>query len=157
MVAYANERGGSDRVEVILAASRRALSVLLMLFVFVGATAIAMALWPESWLGKWPLRFPLLFPIVVLLAFFCLRLGRGRSDVRADAPEVKVVLNDEFRRANLHRAQRIALVLVLVAQVPLGLLFLRVPAARAVIGMGGTTIALGVSAAILLFLLFERE
>ena len=34
---------------------------------------------------------------------------------------------------------------------------MRVQTTRAVIGMGGTTIALGVSAVILLFLFFDRE
>ena len=157
VVADANERGGGDRVEMLLRVNRRALAVLLLLIVFLGATAVAMASWPDTWLGQWPLRFPLLFPIAVLLAFFCLRFFGGGRNFRPDAAEVKVVLNDDFRRANLLRAQRIALVLILSAQVPLGLLFMRVPTTRAVIGMGGTTIALGVSAVILLFLFFDRE
>lgn len=157
VVVVANERGGGDRIEMLLRVNRRALAVVLLLIVFLGATAMAMALWPDTWLGEWPLRFPLLFPIAVLLAFSCLRFLRGGRDFRADAAEVKVVLNDDFRRANLLRAQRIALVLILIAQVPLGLLFMRVETPRAVIGMGGTTIALGVSAVILLFLFFDRE
>ena len=157
VVAGANKRGGGDRVEMLLRMNRRALAVLSLLIVFLGATAMAMALWPDTWLGEWPLRFPLLFPIAVLLALSCLRFLGGGRDFRADAAEVKVVLNDDFRRANLLRAQRIALVLILMAQVPLGLLFMRVQTTRAVIGMGGTTIALGVSAVILLFLFFDRE
>lgn len=157
MVADAIERGGGDRVEMLLRVNRRALGVVLLLIVFLGGTAMAMALWPDTWLGEWPLRFPLLFPIAVVMAFFCLRFFGGGRDFRADAAEVKVVLNDDFRQANLARAQRIALVLILIAQVPLGLLFMRVQTTRAVIGMGGTTIALGVSAVILLFLFFDRE
>jgi signal transduction histidine kinase len=157
VVVDANERGGGDRVETLLRVNRRALAVLSLLTVFLGATAVAMALWPDIWLGQWPLRFPLLFPIAVLLAFFCLRFFGGGRDFRSDAAEVKVVLNDDFRRANLLRAQRIALGLILIAQVPLGLLFMHVQTTRAVIGMGGTTIAFGVSAVILLFLFFDRE
>jgi hypothetical protein len=156
VVADVNERGGGDRVEMLLRVNRRALAVILLLIVFLGATAMAIAIWPDTWLGEWPLRFPLLFPIAVLLASFCLRFLGGGRDFRADAAEVKVVLNDDFRRANLLRAQRIALVLILIAQVPLGLLFMRVQSTRAVIGMGGATIALGLSAVILLFLFFDR-
>ena len=89
-----------------------------------GRTRMAMALWPDTPLAEWPLRFPLLFPIAVLLAFFSLRFFGGGREFRADAAEVKVILNDDFRRANLLRAQRIALVLILIAQVPLGVLFM---------------------------------
>jgi len=142
---------------MLLRVNRRALAVILLLNVFLGATVMALALWPDTWLGQWPLRFPLLFPIAVLLAFSWLRFLGGGRNFRPDAAEVTVVLNDDLRRANLLRAQRIALVLILSAQVPLGLLFMRVPTTRAVIGMGGTTIALGVSAVLLLFLFFDRE
>src|SRR5206468_8934591 len=77
VVVDASKRGGGDRVEMLLRVNRRALAVLMLLIVFLGATAIAIALWPDIWLGEWPLRFPLLFPIAVLLAFFCLRfLGK---------------------------------------------------------------------------------
>ncbi len=157
MVVNTDERGGGDTVEMLLRMNRRALAVLSLLIVFLGATAMAMALWPDTPLAEWPLRFPLLFPIAVLVAFFSLRFFGGGREFRADAAEVKVILNDDFRRANLLRAQRIALVLILIAQVPLGVLFMRVQPTRAVIGMGGTTIALGVSAVILLFLFFDRE
>ena len=157
MIASANKRSSSDRVELLMRTSRRALAVLLLFTVFLGATVIAIALWPDTWLGEWPLRFPLLFPIAVLLAFFSLHLLHGRRDLRTDAPEARVLLNDDFRRANLLRAQRVALILILIAQLPLGLLFMRVQTTRAVLGMGGTTVALGASAVILLFLFFDRE
>ena len=157
MIAAANGESRSDRVEMLMRTSRRALTVVLLLILFLGATVMAIALWPDTWLAEWPLRFPLLFPIAVLLAFFGLRLLHGGRDLRTDAPEAKVLLNDDFRRANLLRAQRVALYLTLAAQVPLGLLFMRVQTTRAVMGMAGTTITLGASAVILLFLFFDRE
>ena len=158
MVAQeSGKEGGSERVEMFLRTSRRALGVLLLLVFILEATVIAMVFWPGTWLAQWPMRFPLAFPILVLLAFLALRLTRDGRKLRADAPESKVVVNDEFRRANLLRAQRAALILVLIAQVPLGLLFMRVPATLAVLGMGGTTMALAMSAVILLFLFFDRE
>ena len=152
-----SSENGTDRVEMFLRTSRRALGVVLLFIFILEATVIAAAFWPETWLGSWPMRFPLAFPILVLLAFMALRLTRDGLKLRADAPEAKVVLNDEFRRASFLRAQRLALILVLIAQVPLGLLFLRVPIARALLGMGGTTIAIGGGAVILLFLYFDRE
>ncbi len=152
-----NKKSGSERVEMFLRTSRRALGVLLLLVFILEATVIAIAFWPATWLAEWPTRFPLAFPFLVLLAFMALRLTRDGRELRANAPEAKVVVNDEFRQANLLRAQRWAFILVLIAQVPLGLLFMRVSVTRAVLGMGGTTIALGMSAVILLFLFFDRE
>lgn len=152
-----HKEGGSERVEMFLRTSRRALAVLLLFAFILGATVIAMAFSPDTWLAKWPMRFPLAFPFLVLLVFMALRLMRDGRGLRADAAEAKLVLHDEFRQANLLRAQRWAFILVLVAQVPLGLLFMRAPATRAVLGMGGMTIALGMSATILLFLFFDRE
>jgi hypothetical protein len=157
VIAQATNTEGGGRVEMFLRTSRRALGVVLLLVFFLEATVIAMAFWPATWLAEWPMRFPLAFPILVWLAFMALRLTRDGRELRANAPEAKVVLNDEFRQANLLRAQRWAFILVLIAQLPLGLLFMRVPVARAVLGMGGTTIALGMSAVILLFLFFDRE
>ncbi|MGE5112133.1 MAG: hypothetical protein ACM3JB_14820 [Acidobacteriaceae bacterium] len=152
-----NKERSSARVEMFLRTSRRALVVVLLFVFILEATVIAVAFWPATWLAEWPMRFPLAFPIFVLLAFMALRLMRDGRELRANAPEAKVVLNDEFRQANLLRAQRWAFILILIAQLPLGLLFMRVPVTRAVLGMGGTTIALGMSAVILLLLFFDRE
>ena len=68
-----------------------------------------------------------------------------------------MIRQDEFRRVNLSRAQRAALIGVLILQIPLGLLFSHLPAMRAVIAMGVTTITLGMATVITLFLFFDRD
>jgi hypothetical protein len=156
-VGESEKKGGNERIEMVLRSSRLALEVVVLLIIFLEATVVAVVFWPSTWLGQWPLRYPLAFPFVVVLVFMLLRLTGGRHNLRPDAAEAKVVLNDEFRRANFLRAQRVALMLVIIAQVPLGLLFMRVPATRAVFGMGASTMGLGISVTILLFLFFDRE
>jgi hypothetical protein len=58
-------------------------------------------------------------------------------------PEARTVLNDEWRRLNIDRATRVAFIVALIAQVPLGLLFAPLPPGRGVIAMAVATVALG--------------
>lgn len=53
-------------------------------------------------------------------------LLRGRA-WDPNSREVKKLQQDEFRRINLSRAQRAALIVVLVLQIPIGLLFAHLP------------------------------
>lgn len=147
----------AQRVEVLLRASRRALVVLCVAILWLGSTALAVALRPGSLLAIWPLRAPWLFPVAMIGAWGALRASMHWQCWRADAPEVAVIEQDELRRASLSRAQRWALIVVLVAQVPLGVALLHVPGPRAVLGMAGGTIALGMTTVIAAFLFLDRE
>jgi hypothetical protein len=146
-----------DETDLLLRASRRALFLVLLLILALGATVLGRALWPDSVLATWPVRFPWLLPVLVVIMGVAGRLlMRGRTwDPKG--LEMKKIQHDEFRQMNLSRAQRAALITVLVLQIPLGLLFAHLPGMRAVMAMGAATITLAMALLIALFLFFDRE
>src|SRR5437868_6112369 len=89
-----------DRAELLLRGSRRSLTVVLALVLLIAATVIAHVLRPGSLLADWASRMPWLLPVAIagLFVFFIARLPRP---LRRDHPDVKMMLNDEFRQANL--------------------------------------------------------
>jgi hypothetical protein len=145
----------SERAELLLRTSRRALLVVLGLVLFVAATLIAHVIRPGSLLADWASRMGWLFPFVVVGVYLLLNLPRQRP-FRADDPEVKTMLKDEFRQVNLARAQRIALIVVLVAQMPLAFFLSGLTAAGAVTVMGVATVAIAIATLIISFLYFDR-
>src|SRR5512142_2701031 len=105
----------TSRAELLLRVSRRSLFVVLALVLLIAATLIAHVVRPGSLLADWASPAPWLFPFVVFGIFLILNAPLRRP-FRPDDPEVKAMLNDEFRQTNLARAQRVALGVVLVAQ-----------------------------------------
>jgi hypothetical protein len=150
-------RSSHDETDLLLRASRRALFIVLLMVLALGATVLGRALWPDSVLATWPARLPWLLPILVVVMGVAGRLlMRGRTwDPKG--LEMKKIQHDEFRQINLSRAQRAALIGTLVLQLPLGLLFAHLPAMRAVMAMGVTTITLAITILVALFLLFDRD
>ncbi len=149
----------SDRVERSLRTSRRALIVVLIGVLIAAVTLIAHALRPGSFLSDWPSKAPWLIPvaIVVFVAISALT-RRGRASAAEAKNVMQTVLEDEFRQANLSRAQRFALVVVLLAQIPLAALSLSgLTTAAAVTVMAVTTVTLGMAALIVSFLIFDRD
>jgi hypothetical protein len=147
----------SDRGELLLRTSRRALVVLIGIVLLFAATLIAHALRPGTLLADWPSKVPWLIPIAIAAVFLLLNLPLGRRPFRPDDPDVRAMLSDEFRHANLARAQRLSLIVILVAQVPFGVLLSGLPAAAAVMVMAVATITLGMVTTIASFLFFDRE
>jgi hypothetical protein len=146
-----------DKTDLLLRASRRALFVVLLMVVAFGATVLGRAIWPESVLATWPARMPWLLPVLVVMSLIGGRMFRKGRIWDPHGPEMKKIQQDEFRRMNLSRAQRAALIVVLVLQIPLGLLFVHLPAMRAVMAMGVATITLAIVTLIALFLFFDRD
>ena len=147
----------TDQTDLFLRASRRALFIVLLMILALGATVLGRALWPDSLLATWPVRLPWLLPaLIVITAVVGRKLMQGRT-WDPNGPQEKMLLQDEFRRMNLSRAQRSALITVLVLQIPLGLLFAHLPAMRAVMAMGVTTITMGMATLISFFLFFDRD
>lgn len=152
----ANTPPTREQTELFLRMSRRALIIVLLTILLLGATQLSMALWPDAVLAQWPMRLPWLLPIAMITAVIALRVPlRGRFT--PNSPELKTFLRDEFRQANLSRAQRGALITVLIAQVPMGLLLVHLPAVKAVTAMGASTITIGMVTLIALFLFFDRD
>ena len=147
--------GPTDRPEYLLRISRRSLFALLVLVVLIAATLIAHVLRPGSLLADWASRAPWLLPVVIgaLFVFFIVPFRRS---FRANDPDVKALQNDEFRQANLARAQRVALIVVLVAQIPLAMFLSGLNAVAAVTVMGVSTITLAIATFIISFLYVDR-
>jgi hypothetical protein len=157
--------------ELLLRLHRRSMIQILTLIVAFGAFMIASALWPEAALLRWVERTPWLIPMVVILLVVVQQTSLRKHRFTMDAPEFKAIIRDEWRRRSMDRATRGALIVVLVAQVPLGLLISNLPTVelplgrllghlptlRAVMGMAVSTVTLGLAAQVALFLFFDRK
>ncbi|HLJ75613.1 MAG TPA: hypothetical protein VKU62_13560 [Thermoanaerobaculia bacterium] len=142
-----------DRIDLLLQASRRSLFVLLALILLISATIIAHVLRPGSLLADWSARAPWLLPVAIV-AIFGIVVAPMR---RLGDAEMKTLRDDEFRQANLGRAQRVALIAALVAQIPLAVLASGLTAAAAVTIMGVATVTVATATLITSFLYFERD
>jgi len=144
----------ADRIELLLQASRRSLLILLALILLIAGTIIAHVVRPGSLLADWASRAPWLLPVAIV-AIFGIVIAPMRR--RLGDAEIKTLRDDEFRQANLARAQRAALVAALVAQIPLAIFVsgLTVSAAVTIMGVGTVTVAM--ATLITSFLYFERD
>jgi hypothetical protein len=151
----------AQRVERSLRVSRRGLFVVLAIVLIAATTLVAHALRPGSLLSDWPSKAPWLIPVAAVVAFGAMSgvlTHRGRASAAEAKDVMKTVLEDEFRQANLARAQRLALIAVLLAQIPLAALSLSgLTVAAAVTVMAVTTATVGIGSLIVSFLVFDRE
>ena len=140
--------------------SRRSMVSLLFVVAILGGTALALILSPAGAVGRSSARAGWLIPVAIVIAVAAAQSSlRGRR-WNPDSPEVAAILQDEWRRTTMDRAFRFALIVVLGAQWPLGLLIGIVsglPAVRAAMAMAAASITLGLIALISLFLFFSRE
>lgn len=143
-----------SRSEKYLRFSRRSMVVLLLLVLAVGGTCVAMAFLPP--LPRWPgATLPLWITAVVIVLGLRWTTRGDRWDL--EAPEARVIVEDEWRRSNMDRARRVAFVVVLGAQLPLGLLLSSLPSLRAVMAMAFATITIGLATLLALFLYLDRD
>lgn len=141
------------RAELLLRSSRRALFVVLIMIIGAAATLLAHALRPGTLLADWPSRGPWLIP--VMIAMFAAMAGTFGPRRPAEA-EMRILLEDEFRKTNLARAQRVALIVVLLFQAPLAIVLSGLTTVAAVSAMAEATIAMGMVSLIASFLFFDR-
>lgn len=146
--------------ETLVRFSRRSMAAMLVIVPSFGAMALAMTLWPEGAASGFMAHSAWVVPIAIVILAAALRgTLRGRPwDPRS--AEAKAILNDELRQASLNRASRAALIVVLVAQLPLELLFgmlLQLSGSRTALAMAEATITLGMAAFLSFFLFFDRE
>lgn len=147
----------SNDIELLLTVSRRAFILLLIAFLWLGSTCLAIAFFPETILARWPVRAPWVFPAAVTVGWAGL-LGtvRGRR-WHPHTAEADMVMNDEFRQSNMLRAQRAGFAAVLLLQVPLALALVHVQTWRALVAMAGATITFGPAILVGVFLYLDRE
>ena len=153
-VAQMTSPNQADRTELLLRASRRSLFVLLALILIISATIIAHVLRPGSLLADWASRAPWLLPLAIVAIFATVVAPLRRRSGDAD---FKMLRDDEFRQANLARAQRAALVATVVAQIPLAISVAGLTTTAAVTTMGVGTVTVAMATLITSFLYFERD
>jgi hypothetical protein len=98
----------------------------------------------------------------LIVGFSRLLMTVDGKRIDPQSPEVKAAIHDEWRRTNMLRAARLALIVVLLGQCPLALAFAflmptQLQPARIVSAMAASTIVLGIVTTITLFLYFDGE
>jgi hypothetical protein len=146
--------------ETLVRFSRRSMAAMLVIVPALGATALAMTLWPEGAASRFMAQSAWVVPVAIVVLAAALRgtLRGRRWDPRS--PEARAILNDELRQSSLNRSSRAALIVVLVAQIPLELLFgmlVQLSATRTALAMAEATITLGMTTFISYFLFLDRE
>lgn len=137
--------------------SRRSLVATFFIVLVFGAIGIALVFFPY---GTWQKTISWMAPVAVVMTAAMLRatLRGQRWDPRS--AEVRAVLEDEWRRANMARATRVALFISVLAQWPAALTLgycTDLPPARIAIAMAVLTTTLAVGSLTALFLIFDRE
>lgn len=146
-----------DRFEMFVRFYRGKMIALLGVVVVVGAIGLALMLTPVGPVWHSVARVSLV-PVAIAIVVVVQMSLRGRRWA-PDSPEVRVAMQDEWWRTNMDRASRWALIVVLIAQWPLGLMlgFTEVPAPRGAMAMAMATITIGLATQLGLFLFFDRE
>jgi len=150
-----------DRSEVLVRFHRRSLAGLMVITLVLGALGLALALSPPGAVRQPSNLLWWLLPLVIA-AFSRLLTSMGGRHIDPQSPELKAAIQDEWRRNNMLRAARAALIVVLVGQWPLGLSlgFLTSPQltpVRVASAMAAATIMLGIVTTITFFLYLDRE
>jgi hypothetical protein len=144
------------RSDLYVRLSRRSLYALLLVILLLGAAGIAMALRPAGTVSRMMERTSWFIPILLIIVTGALQTSARKHGFTPQSPEVKAVLEDELRLASMDRARKFAFIAVLMAQVPLALLFAQWPSLHALLAMAVATITLGMTSLIALFLVFDR-
>jgi putative flippase GtrA len=144
--------------ELFLRFSRRSMIALFAIVLLLGAAALALMLSPSHEAFR-VVSLAAVAAIGVVL-MIVVRMAFQRRRWAEDAPEVKAVVYDDWRRTNMNRASRAALIVALTAQYPLALIFgfaMRLPAPVGAMAMMAATITIGLATLTGLFLFFDRD
>ncbi|HYK02399.1 MAG TPA: DUF2178 domain-containing protein [Thermoanaerobaculia bacterium] len=149
-----------NTLEVFERFSRRSMVILLFVVAILGGTALALILSPAGAVGRSAARAAWLIPVAIVIAGVATQSSLKGRRWNPASPEVAAIMQDEWRRTNMDRASRFALIVVLAAQWPLGLLIGLlggVPSVRTAMAMAAASMTLGLMTVIALFLFFGRE
>jgi len=144
--------------EVFLRFSHHKMMVFLFAVVILGGIGLCLVLLPTGPAWRTVSRISLI-PLAIAIILIAMMTVRGRR-WPSSAPEVEVVMRDEWRRMNLDRATRLALIVTLIAEYPLALLFgfgLDLAPPRPAFAMAFSTITLALTTQIGAFLYFDRD
>jgi hypothetical protein len=147
-------------VEALQRFSRRSLITVLFVVAILGGTGLALILSPEGAVSRSQARAAWLIPVAIVIAVVALQSSLQSRRWNPASPEVKTIMQDEWRRASLDRASRISLIVVLAAQWPFGLaigMLSGLPVVRASMAMAAASVTLGLLTLIMLFLYFDRD
>ena len=150
----------SNRAELLLRFSRRSMIVLLFVVVVLGGVALSLMLSPAGAVGNRANLASWLMPVAIVIIVGALQTSLRGQRWDPSSPEVKAILQDEWRQANIARASRAALIAVLILQWPLALalgFLARLSPPRMAMAMAASTMTLGLVTLISLLLYFDRE
>jgi hypothetical protein len=154
-----DETNGSS-LEIFERFSRRSMVTLFFVVTILGGTALALILSPGGAIGRSAARAAWLIPIAIVVAGAAVQSSLKGRRWNPASPEVEAIMQDEWRRTNMDRASRFALIVLLAAQWPLGMLIGvmgGVPSVRTAMAMAAASMTLGLMTLIALFLFFGRE
>jgi hypothetical protein len=145
-----------ERTELVIRYGRRSLALCLVWLGLLGTCLAFQVFDPEGPLTAMANNLLKFLPIGLPIVLVALQASlKGKGFAKND-PDVRAVMEDEFRRANLNKAFRCAFFTVFIIQVPLGLAVWNHPTHVALYFMGGFTVLLGVMALMAFFLFFDR-
>lgn len=145
-----------DRTELVIRYGRRSLALGLTWLGVLGTCLALQVFDPEGPFTAMSNHLLKGLPIALPIAVAALQASLKGKGFTTKDPEVRAVMEDEFRRVNLNKAFRCAFFSVFVLQVPLGLAAWNLPPHVGLAFMGGFTILLGVMALMAYFLFFDR-
>lgn len=145
-----------DRTELVIRYGRRSLALCLAWLGILGACLGLQVFSPEGPITGMTNNLLKGLPIALPIFVAGLQASLKGKGLTMKDPDVRAVMEDEFRRANLNKAFRCAYFSVFILQVPLGLAAWSLPSHVGLYFMGGFTILLGVMALLAFFLFFDR-
>src|SRR5436305_7239526 len=105
-----------DRSEIFVRFHRRNLIGVMVIALVLGAISLELALSPK---GAGGIPVPAWMLPILIFGFARLLMTVDGRRINPQSPEVQAAIHDEWRRTNMFRAARIALIVVLLGQCPL--------------------------------------
>jgi drug/metabolite transporter (DMT)-like permease len=148
-----------DKTELFLRFSRQRMMALFVITAMLGGTGLTALLSPPGVVGSYENFGWWVLPLALAAVIAAIYGVRQRSWAR-DSGLVRSVADDEWRRANLGSATRIALIVVLAVQWPLAMMlsfFVLLPHPRGPMFMMFATITVALLTLIASFLYLDLE
>lgn len=136
---------------------REFVSLMVVILLIVALVSIAMAInGSGAWVGRLH-DLQVIIPMFVIFIAAWAQIRRRKLGLEAKQSAWQAMFEDEFRRQNMSKACRAALIFVLVLQMPLGFILDKWLPSVGMVFMGYLTLLLGVITFLTLFLFFGRN